>query len=433
MSRNIAIIGCGIAGMGAAWHLHNNGDKVTVYESADRIGGHSNTVSGANHAAVDTGFIVFNDWTYPNLINLFKHLDVETVESDMSFAVSCNQGALEYSSSALFAQKKNIFSPSYWRMLRDVLRFYRQAPKALAADDTRTLGDYLKDGGYSDIFIKQHILPMGAAIWSMGVEETGGFPLKSFVQFFQNHGLMKLINRPVWRTVKGGSQSYVKKITATFAHIIQLNSQIERVIRGDDGITLHFKNGQKTRHDQVIFACHSDQALALLGDDVSDDETAILGNIPYSPNTAYLHRDDSLMPSRRKAWCSWNVLCDDNDQSDTPVTLTYWMNPLQPFIGDDPLFVTLNPAREPKDVLATFQYHHPCYTQSSVQAQQRLYKIEGKNNTWFCGAWCGYGFHEDGLSSGLAVAEAINGIQRPWGDVTEKSNAVRNMFKGGKQ
>lgn len=429
MSQKIAIIGSGITGMGAAWHLHHCGYDIDVFEAADRIGGHSNTVSGPAHADVDTGFIVLNEDTYPNFIALLAHIGVETVESDMSFGVSCNEAALEYSSNALFAQKKNIFNPGYIRMLLDVLRFYKNAKRDLKQGDTRSLGEYLRDEHYSDYFIRNHILPMGAAIWSMGVDETGGFPLSTFVTFFDNHGLMKVKNRPIWRTIKGGSRSYVRVLTKDYQDKIHLNTPITSLKRDQAGVTLN--NDPSLHYDQVIFACHSDQALTILGNTASDDERAILGDITYSPNIAYLHRDETFMPQRRAAWASWNVLCDDTDDKTAPVTLTYWMNRLQKFINDKDLFVTLNPKSEPKNMLAKIPYAHPCYTKKAVAAQQKLHLIQGPNRSYFCGAWCGYGFHEDGLSAGLHAAEMISGQQRPWPVAAEKSNAKPNMTNHG--
>lgn len=426
MAKRVAIIGSGIAGMGCAWHLHNAGYDITLYENDTRIGGHSNTVSGNTHPDVDTGFIVFNEWTYPNLIALFDHLGLETEKSDMSFGVSAEHGAFEYSSSAMFADRRNLLSPRFWDMLMDILRFYRNAPKAQNTDIS--LGAFLDQGGYGQTFINHHMIPMGAAIWSMGMEEMRGFPLQSFVRFFINHGLMKIINRPQWYTVTGGSREYIKKLIAPFAGRIHTGVNVTKIDRSE-GIMLRFLDAEEARFDHLVLACHSDQALALLGDAASEAERDVLSAIPYSPNTAYLHSDTSLMPKNKKAWAAWNVLCEENKQN-RPVTLTYWMNILQPFIGEEELFVTLNPDKEPQDVLAKIDYAHPCYTEAAIKAQTRLHSIEGAQNTWFCGAWCGYGFHEDGLTSGLSVAEMISSTSRPW-VVTEKSNATFNI-KGGK-
>lgn len=424
MSKKIAIIGTGITGLAAAWHLNRAGYDIHVYEANDYIGGHSNTISGAGHAPVDTGFIVYNEATYPNLIALFDYLDVPVMKTDMSFGVSIDGGAVEYSSHALFAQRKNLFSRRFYKMLRDLIRFYREAPKWLEDPDhdpSIPLDDYLVQHHYSRAFIEDHLYPMAAAIWSTPARDVGAFPAKTFITFCVNHGLLKLRNRPQWYTVKGGSREYVWKITHDFRNRIYLNTPVRRVERYSSGAIVHDSRGNSITYDEVVLATHSDQALGLLSD-ADADETRVLSAFPYSRNTAYLHRDNTLMPKRRKVWSSWNYMSAGAGQS---LCLSYWMNRLQPYLPDnDHLFVTLNPDTPParEKTLKTITYDHPLYTLVALEGWQHISAIQGRRHTWFCGAWCGYGFHEDGLSAGLAVAEAISGQKRPW-DVRDSSPA----------
>lgn len=411
----IAIIGSGISGNAAAWLLVPHHD-VHIFEALSYSGGHSNTVSVPGYPDVDTGFIVYNEATYPNLIALFAHLGVDVDKTDMSFSVSLE--SLEYSGEALFAQKRNLLKPSYYRMLWDVVRFYKTAPEILDSAEEISLGDYLTRNHYSRGFTDHHILPMAAAIWSTDSDDIRAFPARSFVQFFVNHGLFKFKNRPQWFTVRGGSKNYVAKLTADFKDKIRLNTPIRKVERFDEYVLV---DGE--RFDQVIFACHTDQTLSILSD-ADNAERAVLEAFPYAKNTAYLHTDESLMPRRKKVWSSWNYL----SSSKRGVALTYWMNRLQPHIGKaQNLFVTLNPARlpDPDKTLKVISYAHPQFTQTALKGWASIKDIQGKNRTWFCGAWAGYGFHEDGLSSGLAVAEALAGIKRPW-NVQEKSPAGKN-------
>ena len=421
----IAIIGTGITGNSAAWLLNQKFD-ITVYEQNDYIGGHSNTVSGDNHADVDTGFIVYNEWTYPNLIALFDHLNVETIKTDMSFGVSMDEGNFEYSGDAILAQKRNLLRPSFYKMVRDILRFYKNSPNVLNELQTDlSLGEYLAREKYSKAFIDYHILPMAAAIWSTGTDDVRDFPVKSFVRFFVNHGLFMLKNRPQWHTVKGGSKRYVEQLTASFADKILLGRAATKVKRGKNSVSITDSSGKTRKYDHVIMACHSDQSLNLI-EKPTDTEQAVLKSFPYSENTAYLHTDTALMPQRNAAWSSWNYL---QSTPDSGVCLTYWMNRLQPFIGEDNLFVTLNPTTPPaaNKTIKKIQYHHPQYTLDALKGWSRIGEIQGVNRTWFCGAWCGYGFHEDGISAGLAVAEDLSEmigdpIKRPW-NVKDKSPA----------
>ncbi len=420
----IAIVGTGITGLAAAWLLHKD-HEITVYEKNDIIGGHSNTVHVPPYAPVDTGFIVFNEWTYPNLFALLDHLDVAYEKTEMGFGVSLDQGRLEYSADHLFAQKRNLFNLRYYRMLYDVVRFYRDAPKLLQRPYTSlSLGQYLIEKKYSQAFIQDHLLPMGAAIWSMSADAMAQFPAQSFVRFFLIYGLLQLTNRPQWYTVTNGSRQYVNKISSYFADKIFTNCPITTIERGKDHITLTSPRGQHD-FDHVIFACHADQSLKILGDNATDQERVILSSFPYSENIAYLHRDPALMPRCKSAWTSWNYLASTDDGK---VSLTYWMNLLQKFLPQDQdLFVTLNPHTPPREdlTLKKIIYHHPQYTQNALNGWAQISSIQGVKNAWFCGAWCGYGFHEDGLSSGLAVAERVGYVKRPW-SVIEKSPAGKN-------
>lgn len=416
----IAIIGSGITGLGAAWLLNHHNIDFRLFEADSRLGGHANTVSGDNHADVDTGFIVFNEWTYPNMLELFQRENVPFIKSNMGFGISANQGALEYSSDGLFAQKSNLFKPSFYKMIFDLVRFYKQVPKDYSRmNDDQTLEQYLIDNNYNRYFIHNHLIPMGAAIWSMSANDMMGFPMKSFARFCINHGLLKLKNRPQWYTVDDGSKTYVQLLSDQFKDKIRLNTPVTFIKRTDQGVEVN-----EEIFDKVIICTHSDQALALI-DDPSDSENEILGAIPYSTNTAILHRDISQMPRRKKAWAAWNYLASENNQ----VTLTYWMNKLQDFLPkNDDLFVTLNPvtAINPDKIIKTQTYHHPVYSLEAIKAQSQISTIQGQKNTYFAGAWCGYGFHEDGLSAGLAVAEMAANIKRPW-DIEEKSSSYKNI------
>ncbi|WP_114395385.1 NAD(P)/FAD-dependent oxidoreductase [Oleisolibacter albus] len=435
----IAVIGAGISGLSAAWLLDRHGHDVTVYEQNEYVGGHSNTVDvltrDGRAVAVDTGFIVYNEATYPNLTALFDHLGVETDASMMSFAVSIDRGRLEYSGSNLagmFAQKRNLLSPTYHLMLRDIVRFYKEAPKLLndpSAVDL-TLGEYLVRQNYGHRFIYDHLLPMGSAIWSCTISEMLRFPLQSFVRFFQNHGLLKLKNRPQWRTVHGGSRAYVRKMLAELRGTVHRGRAISMLRRLPDGVHLQDATGLSEVYDHVIIGAHADQALAMLSD-ASEEERRILGAFRFQLNRAVLHCDPALMPRRPKAWSAWNYLANGTRERQARVSVTYWMNVLQGIDESSPLFVTLNPLVEPQQALKykEFIYDHPIFDSSAVAAQGELGRIQGVRRTWFCGAWFGYGFHEDGLSAGLAVAEAL-GAKRPW-SVTDASPAGRNARPRG--
>ncbi|KJC35579.1 NADH-ubiquinone oxidoreductase subunit 6 [Bradyrhizobium sp. LTSP885] len=418
---NIAVIGTGISGLSAAWLLSQRHD-VTVYEKSDRIGGHSNTVTASINGkkiAVDTGFIVFNRKTYPNLTALFQHLRVPTQPSEMSLSVSLNEGELEYSGTGLrglLAQPKNLLRPRFWSMLRDLVRFYDHATRdaTLLGNETISLGDYLKQGGYGAAFRDDHLLPMASAIWSAPPDEILAFPAATFIRFHHNHGLLQLTSRPPWETVTGGSQVYVQQLIRSFADRIRLECGVVSVRRTANRVAVTDISGETRSYDHVVLATHANQALAVI-DAPTRDEIELLGAFRYSRNLAVLHSDPSFMPRRRAAWSSWNYV-GWREQSDAPAGVTYWMNRLQGIEGRLPLFVTLNPARPPHaDTLHdTELYEHPVFDAAAISAQRRLWSLQGKGNVWFCGAHFGAGFHEDGLQSGLAVAEQLGGVRRPW-------------------
>lgn len=426
--RRIAVVGSGISGLSCAWLL-SQGHDVTLFEADDRIGGHSNTVdapSPRQPVAVDTGFIVYNETNYPNLTALFEHLGVPTKAAHMSFAVSIDDGAFEYSShglGALFAQKRNYASPRFWRMIGDLLRFQKQAPRDLAELERsgETLDAYLVRGGYGDLFREAHLLPQAAAIWSCSMGQMADYPAASFVRFYMNHNLLKLDLKPTWRTVDGGSRSYVTRLAAAFQGRTVTKAGVAGVLRGLDGAALRFDDGRLESFDAVVLATHSDQALKLL-DAPSADDRRLLGAIQYRPNRVILHRDTALMPKRRKAWAAWTHLGYSARAGEGGVT--YWMNELQSLPGP-PLFVSLNPAKAPDPalVIGEWDYEHPVFDAAAVAAQSELWSLQGRRNVWFAGAWFGAGFHEDGLQAGLAVAEQLGGVRRPW-SVADESGRI---------
>ena len=408
----IAVVGSGVAALSSAWLLSQR-HRVTVYEKAERLGGHSNTVTAAalsGDVAVDTGFICFNDATYPNLIALFTHLGVQTRATDMSFAVSLEEGRFEYAAPGLFAQRRNLLRPRFWSMLSEVLRFYRQAPIHLGGltDPDLTLGDYLKREGFSEAFRDDHLLPMAAAIWSSPAHTLMDYPAEAFIRFCGNHGLLKLVGRPLWRTIKGGSRVYVERLAQAIEDV-RLDHGVTAVRRTDHGVMVHDSQGGAERFDHVVIGAHADQALAML-DDPTAREREVLGAFRYSRNFTVLHTDADLMPRRRRAWASWNYIGANGG-----LCVTYWMNKLQGLPGQD-LFVTLNPPRPPKPdtLLRSELYEHPIFNPAALEAQKQLWSLQGRGGVWFCGAHFGAGFHEDGLQSGLAVAEQLGGVRRPW-------------------
>ncbi len=408
----VAVVGTGIAGMVAARRLYRE-HELTVYEAGEWIGGHTNTVeveAGASRLAIDTGFIVFNQKTYPLFCALLGELGVAWQPSEMSFSVRCERSGLEYNGTSLnglLAQRSNALRPSFWRMVRDILRFYREAPALLAErDEELTLGAFLERGGYSREFVEQHLLPMGAAIWSARPEDMRAFPVRFLVQFFHNHGFLQVDDRPQWLVVRGGSREYVRALVAPFHDRIRLRTPVVRVERVADGVRVLTAGGEKTTYDRVVLATHADQSLRMLADATRLERT-VLGAFAYQRNEAVLHTDASLMPRTPRAWASWNYHVTD-PPADLP-TVTYCMNRLQGLPADQPYLVTLNrsAAIDPAKVLRSFVYHHPIYSTAAVRAQRRHGEIDGAHGVHFCGAYWGYGFHEDGVASGLAVARRL--------------------------
>ncbi len=409
----IAIVGSGIAGLTCAYLL-NRKHNIQVFEAGDWIGGHTHTVDvqvEGRRYAIDTGFIVFNDWTYPNFIRLLGQVGVAFKPTEMSFSVSDPSSGVEYNGhdlNSLFAQRSNLWSLAFWGMLRDILRFNRQSLDDLASDridaDT-TLGEYLQRNGYGRRFIEHYIVPMGSAIWSMSLADMLGFPLQFFVRFCKNHGLLSVSDRPTWQVIEGGSRSYVAPLTASFAERIRLNCPVSRVVRDDNGVTLHSAAGEE-RFDKVVFACHSDQALALL-DQASTAERDILGALPYASNDVVLHTDTRLLPERPLAWASWNYRL--GGPSDQPAAVTYNMNILQGIDSATTFCVSLNQsaAIDPGKILARFRYAHPQYSLAGTAAQARWQELRGAQHSYFCGAYWANGFHEDGVVSALRVARAF--------------------------
>lgn len=418
--RKIAVIGSGISGSAAAWALNPSHD-VTLYESADRPGGHTATVDvdyDGRPIAVDTGFIVYNEANYPNLTALFADLGIATHESDMSFSLSLDQGKLEWCGdnlASIFTQKRNLFRPSFLVMLKEILRFNRTciADRAAGHLSGMSVGDYLNWRGFSPGFANNYLVPMAAAIWSTPARRMLEYPAERLVDFFDNHRLIYARQR-AWRTVTGGSRTYLEKLLAPLGDRVRLSRGALSIRRHDGRVFVLDASGREEVYNAVVIAAHCDQALKML-DDPSPAERAVLSAIPYRPNRVILHRDPALMPKRRRAWASWNYLRSSKDDGTADVAVTYWMNRLQGIDRACPLFVTLNPDREPEPakVFGEFCYDHPQFSTASVGAQAALNDIQGARNTWFAGAWTGYGFHEDGLRSGLAAAEALGAVV-PW-------------------
>jgi hypothetical protein len=415
----IAVVGTGISGLSAAWLLSKR-HEVAVYEAESRIGGHSHTVevqTGGRRIAVDTGFIVYNEPCYPNLTALFSELGVATAATDMSFAVSLDRGRLEYAGkdlAGLVAQPSNLLRPRFWSMVAELLRFYRQAPRDLPTLGEESLEAYLDRRRFGRAFREDHLYPMAAAIWSTPAADVGTYPAAAFIRFCDNHGLLKLIGRPVWRTVIGGSREYVRRLSLPFTEAIVKGAPVTQILRDATGVEIVDARGERRRFDHVVVAAHADQALRLIAAP-TPGERQLLGAFRYGRNEAVLHGDADLMPKRRAAWAAWNYLSDTNGP-DRRLSVTYWMNQLQPLGPRPELFVTLNPLREPRaeTVYGRYAYEHPLFDAATAKAQRELWSLQGARNTWFCGAYFGAGFHEDGLQAGLAVAEELGGGTRPW-------------------
>ena len=412
---NIAVIGAGISGLGCAYQLAKRGHRVDLFEARDRIGGHTATYDvqlGTRRFAVDTGFIVYNDRNYPNLIQLFKELGVSSRETTMGFSVCDETSGLEYAGNnlnTLFAQRGNLFSPSFLGMIREILRFNRLAVADLEAgrlSSEQTLGQYLSRHGFSKHFSRSYLLAMTSAIWSADFEDAQDFPVEFFIRFFRNHGLLSLKNRPQWRVVEGGSREYLAPLTAPFADTIRTRMPVARILRPPGKrVQVHFTNGLEKEFDEVVIATHSDDALAMLGDP-TQAEKSVLGALSYRDNEVILHTDTRLLPRSRRAWSSWNYrLKPDNGRA----TVTYNMNILQGLDAPETFCVTLNDTASinPHRILGRFNYAHPQFTLAGMAAQSRWGEINGQNGTWFCGAYWQNGFHEDGLTSGLKVAESL--------------------------
>jgi predicted NAD/FAD-binding protein len=413
----IAIIGTGISGLGAAYLLNPHHD-VVIYEKNAYIGGHSRTIEvplGENQMTpVDTGFIVFNDVNYPNLMGLFQHLDVPFQKSDMSFGVSIDNGWLEYASGGVFAQKKNLLRPSYYKMLIDIVRFNKQALSYIEKDATVSLQDCLDDLGMGEWFKRYYLLSMGAAIWSCPIETIMKFPARTFLRFFKNHGLLSINDHPQWYTVTGGSREYVSRLTKDFKDQIRLGTGVCKVYHDGDQIVVEDVNGGCEVYDQVVFACHADEAVKMI-DQNNLDSISVLKNFQYQNNKIIVHSDTSFMPQEKKCWASWVYLSEEKEDNSSSVSLSYWMNNLQAIDPNYPLIVTLNPGRRPQEdlIFDEHEFSHPVFDLGAVQSQDKIDAIQGKNGLWFCGAYQRYGFHEDGLLSAVKVVEKM-GVKIPW-------------------
>ena len=413
----IAVVGSGIAGLSAAWLL-SRWHRVTLYEADNRLGGHTHTVDvtvEGRSFPVDTGFLVFNHRTYPELTRLFDTLGVETVASDMSFSVRLDAPALEWAGTSLntlFGQRMNLARPAFWGMLADILRFNRETLDDPALGSGMSLGNYLDSRGYGKPFVEWYLLPMAAAIWSCPASRMLEFPLASFVAFCRNHGLLQVVDRPQWRTVKGGGREYVKKLAAGLDDI-RLGHRVESVRPLGAGIEIA-SGSRSGRYDHVVLACHSDQSHALLASHYPT-QARLLKQMPYQANRAVLHSDASVLPRRPSLWSAWNYQSGGGQLSERPVAVHYLINRLQPLPTDTPVIVSLNPvsAIDPAKIHGEFNYSHPVFERHATAVQKQIDAANGRDGVWLAGAWMGYGFHEDGLTSALKVARKLN-VNAPW-------------------
>jgi predicted NAD/FAD-binding protein len=411
----VAIIGAGIAGLGCAWLLTRQGRQVTLFEANDYLGGHTHTIDvtlDGTTAPVDTGFLVYNDRTYPKLVALFDELEVASTPSTMTFSVRNDAAGIEWSGTdftSLFAQPSNALRPAFWRMLIDILRFNRETTEMQRERrvDAVTLGEFLDDRGYSLPFREWYLLPMVAAIWSSSTREVLAFPLPALVRFCHLHGLLRMLDRPQWRSVAGGGRDYVDRIAARLSDVRRA-TPIRRIRRCGSHVEVDTPVSTAERFDEVVLACHSDQALALLTD-ASREEASLLGSVRFQTNSVALHTDTRLMPKCRRAWSAWNHLAVDDAAGERPVAVSYWLNELQRLPFKTPLLCTLNPPFPPRaeTLIAKFEYSHPLVKSAAVTAQQKFAHLQGRWHTWYAGAWLGYGFHEDGLASAHVVAQGI--------------------------
>ncbi len=417
--RNIAIVGTGISGLGIAYLLYPH-HNITIYEQNNYIGGHSRTIdvhTPDGKIGVDTGFIVFNKRNYPLLSSLFAHLNVPVEKSNMSFGASIHNGWLEYGTMNLkniFVQKSNIFNIKFLGMIKDILKFNKNAYSYLECDPAITLKKCLEELKLGEWFQKYYLLAMGGAIWSTPISSMLEFPAKTFVRFFDNHGLLTINNHPKWYTVKHGSREYIKCITEKFSDNILLNRGVTKVVRNDDKVAVYDDKGRVENYDEIIFACHADQALKVI-ENPTEKELSILSNFTYQPNRMVVHSDTSFMPKRKGAWASWVYLSDTQDDNNSHISLSYWMNNLQPLKTHTPIIATLNPTRKLLENLIYDEYwfEHPVFDSGAIKAQEKINDIQGKNRFWFCGAYQRYGFHEDGLWSAVNIAEKM-GIKPSW-------------------
>ena len=430
-SRRVAVVGSGISGALAAWLLRDRVD-VRLYESDSRFGGHTHTVRVEEHGRsveIDTGFMVFNRPNYPILVGLFDALGIQTYPTDMSFSASIDGGRFEYSGSSLatlFAQRRNLLSAGYLGMLADILRFNRAARRSVGAGAAQagTLGEFLDEHRLGVRFREHYLYPMAAAIWSCPPRRIAEFPASSFLRFFANHGLISVNDRPQWETVRGGASVYMRRLVADLGVRAECGRAVTAVERTGEGVAIRFADGRRDDVDDVILACHSDQALAMLTAP-TPSERQVLQSIAYQPNRVLLHTDAALMPRRRRVWSSWNYLARSAGSGDRAVSVTYWMNSLQDLATGRDYFVSLNPLVEPRAdaVVAEFSYAHPVFDAAALAAQARLPQIQGRDRVWFAGAWTGYGFHEDGARSAVEVALAL-GADRDWADGVDRSRRL---------